>query len=122
MRRVMLPATLLLASLLGVTGCTDESGGDVTPDSTAPPVVAEGQVLVKGIAFTPNEVRTPVGKPVTWNFEDGGLEHTVTADDKSFDSGRMSSGSYPKIFNTPGTIAYHCEVHARMKGTIVVTG
>ena len=109
-------------ALLGAVGCTDESGGDVTPDSTAPPVVPEGQVLVKGVAFTPREVTVPAGKPVTWVFDDGGLEHTVTADDKSFDSGRHSSGSYPKIFSAPGTVAYHCEVHTRMKGTITVTG
>ena len=32
--------------LLGAVGCNDESGGDVTPDSTAPPVIPEGQVLV----------------------------------------------------------------------------
>jgi plastocyanin len=123
MRRPLITAALALSGLmLGAAGCTDESGGDVTPDSTAPPVTGVGEVLVKSIAFTPKEVRTPVGKPVTWKFDDGGLEHTVTADDKSFDSGRMSSGTYPKIFNTPGTIAYHCEVHVRMKGTIVVTG
>ena len=119
---MLLPATLLLASLLGVTGCTDESGGDVTPDSTGPPNIPEGQVLVKGIAFTPKEMSTAVGVAVTWVFDDGGLEHTVTADDKSFDSGRMSKGTYPKIFSSPGTVAYHCEVHARMKGTIVITG
>jgi plastocyanin len=123
MRRPLITTALALVVLLvGAVGCTDEGGGDVTPDSTAPPVVGEGQVLVKGIAFNPKEVRTPVGRPVTWNFDDGGLEHTVTADDKSFDSGRMSGGTYPKIFSTPGTIPYHCEVHARMKGTIVVTG
>ena len=123
MRRPLITAALTLCALLvSGAGCTDESGGDVTPDSTAPPTVGEGQVLVKSIAFNPTEVRTTVGKPVTWTFDDGGLGHTVTADDKSFDSGRMASGTYPKIFNTPGTIPYHCEVHARMKGTIVVTG
>ena len=59
-------------------------------------------MLVQGIAFTPKELRTPVGQPVTWKFDDGGLEHTVTADDKSFDSGRMSAGTFPKIFSTAG--------------------
>ncbi len=119
----MRPLTIaVVLALLGAVGCTDESGGDVTPDSTAPPVVPEGQVLVKGVAFTPRELTTPIGKPVTWVFDDGGLEHTVTADDGSFDSGRQSSGTYPKIFSTPATVAYHCAVHTRMKGTIVVTG
>jgi plastocyanin len=108
----MRPLAIAVAvALFGAVGCTDESGGDVTPDSTAPPVVPEGQVLIKGVAFTPRELTTPMGEPVTWVFDDG-----------SFDSGRQSSGTYPKIFNTPGTVPYHCEVHTRMKGTVVVTG
>ena len=118
MRRL---AIAVAATLLAAVGCTDESGGDVTPDSTAPPVVPEGQVLVKGVAYTPKEVSIAVGRPLTWVFDDGGLEHTVTADDESFDSGRLSSGTYPKIFSAAGTVPYHCEVHTRMKGTIIVT-
>lgn len=107
--------------LFGAAGCAQETGGDVTPESTAPPNVAEGEVLVKSVAFTPREVRTTVGKSVTWRFDDGGLEHTVTADDNSFDSGRMSEGSFQKAFSAPGTVNYHCEVHARMRGTILVS-
>jgi plastocyanin len=118
----MLPATLLLAVALLGGGCKSEGGGDVTPDSTAPPNVPEGQVLVKSIAFTPKEVRTTVGTPVAWKFDDGGLEHTVTADDNSFDSGRMSSGAFNHAFTAAGTFEYHCQVHARMHGTVVVTG
>jgi plastocyanin len=121
-RRLMISVLLAGAALLGAAGCKQESGGDVTPDSTAPPNVAAGEVLVKSVAFNPQEVRTTVGKPVTWKFDDGGLEHTVTADDNSFDSGRMSSGTYPRTFSAAGTINYHCQVHSRMHGTIIVSG
>ena len=118
----MLPATLLLAAtLLGVAGCKSESGGDVTPDSTTAPNVPAGQVLVKGVAFNPPEVKATVGKPITWKFDDGGLEHTVTADDNSFDSGRKSSGTFAHTFSAPGTISYHCQVHTRMHGTVTVS-
>ncbi|HEV3362962.1 MAG TPA: plastocyanin/azurin family copper-binding protein [Acidimicrobiia bacterium] len=120
MRRLMLSA-LFAAASLGVAGCQEETGGDVQTDSTAPPAVAEGEVLVKSVAFTPNELRTTAGKPVTWRFDDGGLEHTVTADDNSFDSGRMSSGTYARTFSAAGTINYHCTVHARMRGTVIVS-
>ena len=123
MRRLTIPATLLVAAtFLGATGCNKESGGDVTPESTAPPIVGECQVVIKGIAYNPKEVHTTVGKRVTWTFDDGALEHTVTADDKSFDSGRKSSGPFEHTFTAPGTIAFHCEVHAKMHGTVVVTG
>jgi plastocyanin len=115
-------SALLAATFLGIASCRQESGGDVTPDNTAPPVVAEGEVLVKSVAFTPNEVRTTVGKPITWKFDDGGLEHTVTADDNSFASGRQSSGSYARTFSAPGNVNYHCEVHRGMRGTVIVSG
>src|SRR5688500_13580758 len=39
MRRLTIAVAFVL---LGAVGCTEESGGDVTPDSTAPPVVPEG--------------------------------------------------------------------------------
>ena len=120
-RRLTIPAVLLIAvSFLGAGACKQESGGDVTPDSTAPPNVAEGEVLVKSVAFTPRELRATVGKPVTWRFDDGGLEHTVTADDNKFTSGRMSSGTFQQTFSAPGNVNYHCEVHARMRGTVIV--
>ena len=122
MRHRTILATLLVAALsLAAAGCQEESGGDVQTDSTTPPSVAEGEVLVKSVAFTPRELRTTVGKPVTWRFDDGGLEHTVTADDSSFDSGRVSSGTFQQTFSAAGTINYHCEVHARMRGTILVS-
>jgi plastocyanin len=122
-RRLTIPVAVLVAvSFLGLAGCKSEGGGDVTPDSTAPPNVPAGQVLVKSISFTPKEVRTTVGTAVTWTFDDGGLEHTVTADDNSFDSGRKSSGTFPHAFTTAGTFNYHCQIHAKMHGTVVVTG
>ena len=69
-------------------GAPGETGGYVIPPSTSLPTAREGTVVVKGVAFNPKEVQTSVGKEVVWTFDDGGLEHTVTADDGSFDSGR----------------------------------
>ena len=120
-RRLML-SLLLAGSVLGFAGCQDETGGDVQTDATTPPSVAEGEVLVKSVAFTPRELRATVGKPVTWRFDDGGLEHTVTEDNNAFDSGRMSSGTYARTFDKAGTVNYHCTVHARMRGTVIVSG
>lgn len=118
--RRLLPAVLLVGAAMA-GGCSHESGGNVVPPSTSAPSVGEGAVVVKGIAFNPKQVHTPVGKEVVWTFDDGGLEHTVTADDGSFDSGRKGSGQFKQVFSRAGTTAYHCSVHARMHGTIVVT-
>ena len=105
-------SALLAATALGLAGCQEETGGDVRTDATTPPSVAEGEVLVKSVSFTPNERRTTIGKPVTWRFDDGGLEHTVTEDNNEFDSGRMSSGTYSRTFDKAGNVNYHCTVHA----------
>jgi plastocyanin len=122
-RRLAIPATLLLAvGLLGLTGCNKESGGDVNISSSTVPASGEGPVTIRGVAFNPKEVHVKVGQQLIWNWDDGGLEHSVTADDKSFDSGRKSAGSWPWTFTKAGTVAYHCEVHSKMHGTVVVAG
>ncbi len=45
----------------------------------------------------------------------------MTADDDSFDSGTLSDGdSFDFTFEESGDIAYHCEIHPSMTGTITV--
>ncbi len=123
MRPLALPAALVLAvTLVGAAGCNHETGGDVGVSQTTLPAVGNGPVTIKGIAYNPKEVHVKVGQPLTWNWDDNGLEHTVTADDGSFNSGRKSSGSWQYTFNKAGTIAYHCEVHRQLHGTVVVSG
>lgn len=117
---------LLLAVLAGVlltAGCSLFEGGNTNGGAVEPPPasVDAGKVVIKQTAYQPAEVAIPMGQELVWSFEDNGLTHSVTADDGSFDSGRLSSGEFRRAFATQGEIAYHCEVHARMKGTIRVT-
>ena len=122
-RRSAIPASLLLAAvLLGAVGCNKEKGGDVGIPGTTAPASGDGPVTIKGIAYNPREVHVKVGQALLWKWDDGGLEHTVTADDKSFDSTRKASGSFQQTFTKAGTVAYHCEVHSKMHGTVVVAG
>jgi plastocyanin len=121
-RPLAFPAALLLAAtLVGAAGCNHETGGDVGVPQTTVPAVGNGPVTIKGIAYNPKEVHVKVGEQLVWNWDDNGLEHTVTADDNSFTSGRKSSGSWPYTFNKAGTFAYHCEIHRQMHGTVVVS-
>ena len=47
--------------------------------------------------------------------------HTVTATDKSFDSGNMDQNAkWSHTFKDAGTYAYICTYHTYMKGTVVV--
>jgi plastocyanin len=58
---------------------------------------------------------------VTWTNQDF-APHTATADDGSFDTGRLDQGETGSVtFDQPGTYTYTCTFHPNMKGTVVVT-
>jgi plastocyanin len=77
-------------------------------------------VSVVDFAFEPGTVSVPVGATVTWT-NTGSRPHTVTADDGSFDSGRLDPGEqFSQTFDQPGTFSYHCGFHPEMQGSIVV--
>ena len=70
--------------------------------------------------FDPAEVTVPAGSTVVW-VNEGREDHTVTADDQSFDSGYKKKGaSWQRAFPSPGKYAYHCAPHPWMKGTVLV--
>ena len=70
--------------------------------------------------FDPAQITVPAGSTVVW-FNQGKEDHTVTADNGSFDSGYKKQGtSFQRAFPQPGKYAYHCAPHPWMKGTVVV--
>jgi plastocyanin len=78
-------------------------------------------VQVVDFAFDPGTLTVPAGATVTWTNA-GSRPHTVTADDGSFDSGRLDPGEqFSQVFEQPGTFTYHCGFHPEMQGSIVVT-
>ena len=78
-------------------------------------------ISVVDFAFEPGTVSVPAGATVTWT-NNGSRPHTVTADDGSFDSGRLDPGEqFSQAFDQPGTFTYHCGFHPEMQGTVVVT-
>jgi plastocyanin len=80
------------------------------------------QVLVRQMAFNPGEVYARPGQEVLWVFQDGNVPHTVTADNGSFDSGKVTEGEFRLAFDQPGTYSYHCAVHPDMHGRVLVRG
>lgn len=70
--------------------------------------------------FDPAEITVPAGATVVWTNK-GKEEHTVTAEDKSFDSGMKRRGaSWQRVFPKPGRYAYYCVPHPWMKGAVRV--
>lgn len=89
-----------------------------TPGASATPSTIE--VIIEGFAFKPAEITVPAGSVVTWRNRDG-VTHTVTARDKSFDSGSLSGGeTFSYTFKEKGTFEYYCTPHSYMSGKVIV--
>jgi plastocyanin len=81
---------------------------------------ATGTVRIVQFAFVPASLDVAAGTRVTWANDDP-TAHTVTADDKAFDSKQLDPGaSFSMVLATPGSHVYHCEIHPTMVGTVVV--
>jgi plastocyanin len=88
--------------------------------SAAPAGAAAGAVTIKNFSFNPGNLSVSVGQTVTWTNSDT-TDHTVTADDSSFDSGHVATGTtFQQTFTKAGTFTYHCKIHPSMKATITV--
>ncbi|HEY3062057.1 MAG TPA: cytochrome P460 family protein, partial [Chloroflexota bacterium] len=90
----------------------DQASGAVP---TAPPgLAATGRIPMQQYSFLPSEITVRAGTTVTWSNEDEAV-HTVTAADKSWDSGRIPiGGSFSQMFTAPGTYEFVCTIHAAM--------
>jgi plastocyanin len=75
-------------------------------------------------SFSPATTTIKVGMTVVWTNASS-TPHTSTSDAGSavtWDSGLINTGStFSFTFTRAGTFAYHCNVHAYMHGSIVVT-
>jgi plastocyanin len=115
--QVRWPATILTLTLAVLV-----SGGALL--SRVGPIAAQqdaSAVQVIDFAFEPGMLTVPAGATVTWTNA-GSRPHTVTADDGSFDSGRLDPGEqFSQTFDQPGAFTYHCGFHPEMQGAIVVT-
>jgi plastocyanin len=90
------------------------------PLATQNPTVPAGAVRIVQFAFVAASTDIAVGTTVSWTNEDP-TPHTVTADGGTFDSRQLDPGAgFSTVFKTPGSFAYHCEIHPTMVGTVVV--
>jgi plastocyanin len=77
--------------------------------------------VLQHYVFVPTTIHAQPGQVVTvYNYDQ--ILHHIVADDNSFDGGVMSPGaSFAITAGAAGTtISYHCTLHSRMKGKIVV--
>jgi plastocyanin len=94
----------------------------VTPPRTATPTTASRTVRtgMRNINYMQSRIEISAGSTIEWTNRDP-LAHTVTAVDRSFNSGLIQPGkTFRHTFTKPGTYAFFCMPHPFMKGTIVV--
>ena len=113
-------AVLAIAAVaVGSTAC----GSDKKKSAATTGNATTGTVItIKDFKFSPNPLKAKAGATITVKNDDS-TTHTLTADDKSFDTGEVANGTSGKI-TLPGkaaTVKYHCQIHDFMKGSIEVT-
>ena len=82
-------------------------------------MAADHAVAIKGMKFTPAVLEVAAGDTVTFTNEDS-APHTATANDGSFDTGRLGKGESATVeIAGAGTFDYICLIHRSMKGQIV---
>jgi hypothetical protein len=92
----------------------------VQPTGPAPLPVPNPAVSIQRFAFAPELLQVSAGTAVVWTNNDP-APHTVTAEDRSFDSAILTTGqTFRRVFDTPGTFLYQCSLHPTMKGRVEV--
>jgi plastocyanin len=129
-----------IAALVGLVLASACSGGSSTGGLTGPTGTGTGggkmggsggtggggaggnAVTVGNNFFNPTSNTVAVNTTVTWTWNPGGVDHTVTFDDGGTSSGPQSSGTFSRTFTAPGVYTYYCMIHGRavMSGAITV--
>jgi len=78
------------------------------------------QAEIRAMKFTQERIEVAAGTTVRWTNNDQ-LQHSVTVNDGSWDSGLINpGGSWTHTFTQPGEYSFHCTPHPFMKGVVVV--
>jgi plastocyanin len=116
MSPAVLRCTCVALALLAAGSLTAPAGESQSAAQRAPARV----VHVSGLGFQPATLTVRPGDRVTW-LNDDLIVHTVTATDRSFDSGDVGGGkSWTLIPRKKGTFHYTCRYHPNMTGILVV--
>lgn len=119
---IVIAVIIIAVGLIGYFGYKSSyktSSNNSTNSSTA----SESEpntVSMENLSFQPGALFISVGDEVTWTNNDSAT-HTVVANDSSFQSEQLNSGSsFKNIFSKPGTYQYYCSIHPSMTGKIIV--
>ncbi len=137
-RAAVLAAVVTLAASAFAIVAATTSGTDARRDTPttsgsepgaepAPPTPAGAQpsagvdIAIDQFAFDPAEITIASGSAITWTNNEG-VTHNVFTSDALLASPDLAEGdTYAVTLSEPGEIAYYCDIHQYMRGTITVT-
>ena len=106
------------------TGSTNSGGNNSGGGTTTPTPPGLNQVIARTTdSFDPASLTVAVGTTVSFTFEATGHNVTFNAatNGRPADiTGINSNTTITRQFNTAGTFAYQCTIHAGMTGTVIV--
>lgn len=117
-----------LLTLTGLTACgsddepsaSEDTGSEMSDTTDAPSAgAATDTITIKDFAYSPKGASAKVGDTLTV-VNDDDAQHTLTAKDDSFDTGRFGKGEKTIELTKAGTIEFFCDIHDYMKGSIKV--
>lgn len=122
---------IVLVAALALTGAgcggddeeepATESATEANPFDASEQSEEADSVAIADFRFIPQAVSAPVGSEITFTNSDV-APHTATADDGSFDTGRLAQRDEGTIkLAEAGEFKYFCDFHPFMRGTIEVT-
>jgi plastocyanin len=86
----------------------------------APPADADADISILVGSYAPARVDVLAGDTVRWTNDSVRL-HSVAADDGGWASGRLvSSDSFSRTFDAPGSVPFYCTLHTFMRGEVDV--
>ena len=121
--RIVAPLLTLLTLLaFAPLAVLSDPSPSASPSPTPRPVpTPAATVHIQNSAFVPQTVQIRAGQSVMF-VNDDIFSHTVTADNKSYDSGDLAKGrSWTHTFTAVGTSTYTCTYHPFMRGSVSVT-
>jgi plastocyanin len=119
--RAIVLAILIAVLGLGVGYGTAAGSSHMQNSPPVATVVQANTVVIRNFAYGPSSLAVSPGAKVAVMNEDR-APHTVTARNKSFDTGTIAGGQRGEFTapTSPGTYPYICTVHPSMVGTLIV--
>jgi plastocyanin len=110
-RPALVAAGIAVAAVTAATPALAQHGAGAEPAAPVP-------VSIGFDSVAPQHLDVLLGDTVTWTNASV-RTHTVTADDGSFDSGRLiPDDTYSRTFTVAGDVAYHCVIHPFIRGDV----